>query len=255
MRVRAKVRAKVRRWVLPAKRSRRGSSHLALSVRRIRQTVPSNRENLRQQSPTPTLTKQSSSKRSDPPMTTPVTLLTPRLRLRFLGEDECPRFAELANCREVYATTGRLPFPYTIEHAHEYRAKQLEAAETGQAVRLAVTDRETEAVIGAVGLEIEAAVNRAELGFWIGVPYWGKGYATEAAAAIIGYGFDVLGLHRIFARHLAGNEASGRVQRKIGMTREGLLRAHAMKDGVYHDDVIHGILKSDPRPICNWSVQ
>jgi RimJ/RimL family protein N-acetyltransferase len=95
---------------------------------------------------------------------------------------------------------------------------------------------------------LECEHDRAELGYWIGKPFWGRGYATEAARALVQYGFDTLGLHRIYARHLTRNPASGRVLHKIGMTHEGYRRKHEKKWGIYEDDKLYGILRDDPRP-------
>jgi ribosomal-protein-alanine N-acetyltransferase len=62
--------------------------------------------------------------------------------------------------------------------------------------------------------------------YWIGVPYWGKGYATEAAREAVRYAFEDLGLHRLYAAHFGSNPASGKVMRKIRMSYEGTLRGH-----------------------------
>jgi RimJ/RimL family protein N-acetyltransferase len=101
-------------------------------------------------------------------------------------------------------------------------------------------------VIGAVGLRVDRDHARAELGYWIGKPYWGRGYATEAARAALRWGFDSLGLERIYAYHFARNAASGRVLRKIGMTPEGIARRHVRKWGEYHDSPLYSILRGEP---------
>ncbi|NEP60397.1 MAG: GNAT family N-acetyltransferase, partial [Symploca sp. SIO2G7] len=85
----------------------------------------------------------------------------------------------------------------------------------------------------------------AELGYWIGVLYWSKGYCTEAAKAVVQYGFEVIGLHRIQAAHFPHNPASGRVMQKIGMSYEGYRRQHILKWGKFEDLELYGILKSD----------
>jgi RimJ/RimL family protein N-acetyltransferase len=77
------------------------------------------------------------------------------------------------------------------------------------------------------------------------VPYWGRGYATEAALAVIAFGFEELGLNRIYAQHMASNPASGRVMQKAGMRHEGTLRQHVTKFGIVDDIAIYGILASD----------
>jgi len=117
---------------------------------------------------------------------------------------------------------------------------------------LAITEGHLCILIGSIGLEIKRENNNAELVYWLGKDYWGQGYATEAARAIISYGFDELKLHRIYARYLSHNLASGRVLEKLGMTHEGRLRGHLKKFGVYEDMEIAGLLKEEFRA-CSTS--
>ena len=77
----------------------------------------------------------------------------------------------------------------------------------------------------------------------LGRPFWGRGYATEAARAVIEYGFSVLNLHRIYAMHFSRNPASGRVMEKCGMVHEGRFREHVRKWGVFEDVDLRGILR------------
>jgi RimJ/RimL family protein N-acetyltransferase len=84
--------------------------------------------------------------------------------------------------------------------------------------------------------------NGAELGYWIGTAHWNRGYCTEAAKAVLQYGFDVLKYHKISARHFVGNISSGRVMKKAGMKREGLLEDEVMKDGKYITVELYGIV-------------
>ena len=97
-------------------------------------------------------------------------------------------------------------------------------------------------LIGTVGLALVMEDRRAELGYWIGVPWWNRGFATEAARAVVDFGFGSLGLHRIMARHLARNPSSGRVMEKLGMTKEGMLRHHVLKWGEFEDLVVYAVL-------------
>jgi ribosomal-protein-alanine N-acetyltransferase len=83
------------------------------------------------------------------------------------------------------------------------------------------------------------------MGYWIGKTYWGRGYGTEAARAVLAYGFDTLGLNRIYAHCLTRNPPSARVLRKIGMAPEGRLRQHVKKWDVYEDIDQFGILRKD----------
>jgi RimJ/RimL family protein N-acetyltransferase len=100
-------------------------------------------------------------------------------------------------------------------------------------------------LIGAVGLELDRGNDRAELGYWIGKPYWNKGYGTEAAREVVRYGFEVLGLNRIFAGYFARNPASGRIQEKIGFRHEGVQAQHIKKWDRFEDVVMMGMLRRD----------
>jgi RimJ/RimL family protein N-acetyltransferase len=86
-------------------------------------------------------------------------------------------------------------------------------------------------LIGAIDLRLNPERNCAELGFWIGRGYWNRGYCTEAARAMMAYGFGVLKCDKISARRVVGNLASGRVLEKIGMKREPLPPGHAKENG------------------------
>ena len=84
---------------------------------------------------------------------------------------------------------------------------------------------------------------RGELAYWIGVPYWNNGYCTEAAEAVLRYGFLNRGLNRIHASYFSQNSASGRVLEKLGMIHEGTQRQHVMKWGVFIDMELMAILR------------
>jgi ribosomal-protein-alanine N-acetyltransferase len=83
------------------------------------------------------------------------------------------------------------------------------------------------------------------MGFWIGVDWWGQGYASEAARAAVRFAFKELNLNRVYAHYMTRNPASGRVLEKIGMKREGLLRQRVRKWGVFEDVVILAMLRDD----------
>lgn len=88
--------------------------------------------------------------------------------------------------------------------------------------------------------EIDRHHRRAELGFLFARAYWHQGYASEAAAAVMHYGLDVLRLERLWARIHAGNEASVRLIERLGFAREGLLKAHILRDGQRRDCLVYG---------------
>ena len=170
-------------------------------------------------------------------------LQTKLLTLRPYAVADIPALVPLIGAREVAATTLRIPHPYSEADAREFIAATKEDVSSGNELRLAVIVRESGSLCGGVGLRMESDHRRAELGYWIGVPYWGRGYATEAAAAMVNYGFDTLGLHRIFAGHVGNNLLSARVLQKIGMRHEGCLRGHILKWGEFLDLELYGILR------------
>jgi RimJ/RimL family protein N-acetyltransferase len=118
-------------------------------------------------------------------------------------------------------------------------------AEKGH-IALAVRQAD-EGLVGAISLGVDSAHHHAEAGYWIGRPFWGQGYATEALRRLISYGFAELKLERIVARHLGCNPASGRVMEKAGMIREGCQRRHEIKNGNLEDVVLYGILREEYR--------
>lgn len=171
-------------------------------------------------------------------------LETARLVLRAFVPGDAPRVRELAGDRAIAATTMNIPHPYPEGAADEWIASLPELFASGRVVSFAVTLRATGELIGGCGLRLNELHKRAELGYWIGKPYWNNGYATEAAKAVIGYAF-ARGFNRVFAEHYHTNPASGRVLRKAGMSFEGVLRQHMIKWGEPMDMHIYSILASE----------
>lgn len=186
-------------------------------------------------------------------------LYTPRLCLRALTARDAPRLSELAGDRLIAATTSRIPHPYPDGHAEQWISTLAPAAAEGKDFVFGITlagtrtpgrehdPTDTGHLIGNIGLHIAPAAQnaRAEIGYWVGVPYWGKGFATEAAHAVLDFAFSRKELRRVAARHFANNPASGRVMKKLGMSYEGLLRQHECKWGEFLDVVCYGILATE----------
>jgi RimJ/RimL family protein N-acetyltransferase len=174
-------------------------------------------------------------------MNSPPTLETERLRIRPYREADIPELLPLIGAREVAATTLRIAHPYTEQDAWAF----LELAKEPGKLWLAITLRADGRQIGGIGLRIEQQHQHAELGYWLGEAYWGKGYATEAAREVLRYGFEDLGLHRVFATHFGHNPASGRILKKLGMHHEGCQREHLLKWGEFVDSEMYGILRRE----------
>ena len=180
-------------------------------------------------------------------MTAPQELRTTRLLLRSFERKDIPVLVRLAGAREVAATTANIPHPYTEADARSFFVYGEEEFRAGRSAIFAITMLKEGDLCGAVGLSIAPAHRRAELGYWIGIPYWRRGFATEAASAAVAFGFNTLGLHRIHASHFAGNVASQRVLEKIGMRHEGRSREHVRKWDRFIDLENYGLLAKEFR--------
>ncbi|MET3290867.1 UNVERIFIED_CONTAM: ribosomal-protein-alanine N-acetyltransferase [Brevibacillus sp. OAP136] len=172
-------------------------------------------------------------------------LETERLRLRPLEQSDADAVQTLAGNVEVARTTLSIPHPYPDGAAEAWIRSAHQSATTGEHYAFAIVRKVDGALLGCISLGVTKPHNRAELGYWLGVPYWGQGYVTEAARRILTFGFTELSLNKIIAIAMTKNPASVSVMRKIGMKHEGTFRQHIMKWGVYEDVVYYGIVKSD----------
>lgn len=172
-------------------------------------------------------------------------LVTERLILRGFRLSDAPAVQILAGAYEVADTTLNIPHPYPANAAIEWISSHAKGIESGTDFSFAITRREDGELLGAIGLHLAPRHNKAETGYWLGVPYWGRGYATEALRRVLAYGFEEAGLNRIYAGYFTRNPASRRVQEKAGMTFEGIMRGDLLKNGVYEDHGMCAITRQD----------
>jgi len=173
------------------------------------------------------------------------TIETERLRLRPFTLDDAHELQRLIGDRDIASPTLTIPHPYEDGMAEEWIGTHQEAFDKGERVEFAIVHGEHGFLIGGIGLGINKEYESAEIGYWIAKPYWNHGYCTEAAQAVLKYGFEVLVLNRIYTTHMTRNPASGRVLQKIGMKHEGTLRQHVEKWGKFEDMEAYGILRSE----------
>ena len=172
------------------------------------------------------------------------TLHTTRLTLRPFRRSDAPIVQRLAGDPEVALKTDVIPYPYGDGVAEEWIDSLEPAWEEGRLLTLAVTEN-IDGLVGTMSLSINSRHRSAELGYWIGRPFWNKGYATEAGRALLRYGFDEIGLNRIQARQMPRNAASARVLEKLGMRLEGVHRQCLFLRGEFEDLAVYAILASD----------
>ncbi len=141
---------------------------------------------------------------------------TERLLLRPFHNEDAKDIQKLAGNRKVSETTLNIPYPYNDGMAVEWISNHAVSWKNRTGAIYAVTDKISKKLLGAVSL---VAINgaEAELGYWIGEPYWGKGYCTEASKVLVRVAFSDMGIKRLTAEHLSSNPASGKVMIKIGM--------------------------------------
>lgn len=144
-----------------------------------------------------------------------LTLVGPRVTLRRPEPGDAPRVAALMNDYDVVKNLSRAPWPYGPQDAAEWLAHiAAPNAARGDYPFAVVTG---EGLVGVVGISTNPQNSEGvELGYWFGRPYWGQGYATEAARLALEFAFRELDLQEIDAGHFADNAASGRVLQKLG---------------------------------------
>lgn len=167
-------------------------------------------------------------------------LETGHLQLRAFVPSDAPTVQELAGAAEVAATTLNIAHPYPDGAAQSWIASVAERAERGDGYAWAIVDRSDATLMGAISVGVHHRHQRGEIGYWLGVPFWSRGYMTEAATAVVAHAFDVIGLHRVEAMILPRNRASIRVAEKAGLRHEGTLCGYIRKGSVFEDVAIYG---------------
>ncbi len=172
-------------------------------------------------------------------------LYTERLRLGKIRTKDLPLITEYANNKKISDNTLSFPFPYAEENAVFWMEMEIQGFQKKENFIFAIYEKKSDQFIGGIGLHIDKNNNKAELGYWIAEPFWNKGFASEAGNEILNYGFNILGLNKIFGTHFLYNPASKRVLRKIGMYKEAEMKQHYFKNGKYEDVIQYCLLKAE----------
>jgi RimJ/RimL family protein N-acetyltransferase len=163
--------------------------------------------------------------------------------IRSWRPSDVPSLVVHANNRKVWINLrDRFPHPYTAADGRRFvRAARNMAPETFFAIDV------DSAAVGGIGFVLQQDVERvsAEVGYWLGEAYWGRGITTEALAAITRYAIEQHGLTRVFAVPFAYNQASCRVLEKAGFTLEGHLHRSAIKDGKVVDQLQYAFIAAE----------
>ncbi len=173
----------------------------------------------------------------------PPTLTTARLCLRPFELADASAVQRLAGDKRVALAATTIPHPYPDGAAEAWISTHANSFTSKREVTFAVTLRDRPELVGAISLlDLSELHARGEVGYWIGVEYWNRGYCTEAFARIIPYAYEELGITKVVARCSSDNLASARVMEKVGLRREGLLVKHSLKHGQFDDVLVYGLV-------------
>lgn len=151
----------------------------------------------------------------------PFELNTARLTLRRPALADAPRIAEIANDVDVARMTTQMPHPYSLHDAHDW-LEGMNVREASDDLAFAIT-LPSSLPIGVIGLHRVNAGHAPEIGYWIGKPWWGEGFATEALSAVLDWCRNQWGQRWIASGHFADNPASGNVLCKAGFLYTGVV--------------------------------
>ena len=152
---------------------------------------------------------------------------------------------ECLNDRDIYERTLRIPFPYAEADADEWLALVAKITqEQGRPVQFAIRNSD-ESIIGGCGFDgfQIGKSHRAEIGYWLAKPFWGRGIMTAVVQQVCHHAFEEFGLVKITAHVFTHNPASARVLKKCGFVQEGLLRKHYLKAENFIDARLFALLR------------
>lgn len=148
--------------------------------------------------------------------------------------------------KDVVRYMMNVPYPYSIKDARDFIKKSQKAWNDKTSCRFGVVFKDTNKVIGMMGLEGISQINKnAELGYWIGKKYWRMGIGADALKLVVDYGFKTLKLHKIYARVYHPNIKSAKLLEKGGFQLEGCLKEQTYKHKQWYDELRYGIIKKN----------
>jgi RimJ/RimL family protein N-acetyltransferase len=156
-----------------------------------------------------------------------------------------PALVQYLNDRDIYDRTLRIPSPYTDASADEWLALVANITkQQGQPIHWAIRNA-ADALIGGCGFDglRVGESHRAEVGYWLAKPFWGRGIMTAVVQRVCRHAFEEFGLVKITAHVFSHNPASARVLEKCGFQEEGFLRKHYLKDGKFIDAKLFALLR------------
>ena len=140
-----------------------------------------------------------------------------RLILRKISVEDIPSLVKYANNRKISDQVLNIPFPYSEPNAVHRISYVVQGFKKRNRYIFTISPKETLEFIGEISLHLEQSNKRAELGYWLGEPFWGKGFTTEAARRVLQFAFDSLDIDSVYATNHINNITSAKVLTNVGM--------------------------------------
>jgi len=162
--------------------------------------------------------------------------------LRPYKKEDAESLAKNINNKKIYENTLNIPYPYTLKDAQEWIAENLKELKKENPSKINFVIDLNGETSGAIGFH-QIEPHKAELGYWLAEKYWGRGIMTQAVKLVTKFGFQGLGLAKIYVYVFSFNKASQRVLEKANFKFEGILRKNRLKDGKLIDSHLFAKIK------------
>ncbi|MEK6901288.1 MAG: GNAT family N-acetyltransferase [Nanoarchaeota archaeon] len=173
----------------------------------------------------------------------PVVIPVDDFVLRKLTKKDAQAITDHINS-DIVRYTQNIPFPYSVDDGKKFVLKSIKEWRKGRGYVFGIMQDNT--LIGICSIDAVNKDNKqGELGYWLAKEFWGKGMMTKAASAVVRFGFEELGLHRIYVIHFEENVASRRVIEKLGFVLEGKEREAIYRFEQWHTLYKYGLLEEE----------
>jgi RimJ/RimL family protein N-acetyltransferase len=175
-----------------------------------------------------------------------INLETERFFLRPISEDDADEIYQHVKEYDIARWLISLPHPYPKDGAIKYIKQATELMKKGLSYELPIRLKSTNELVGVMAvLKVDRKNRNAELGYWIAMDHWNRGFATEAGLRVLDFVFNVLNLERIYAKCIPDNKKSSRVMEKLGMKYEGTFRHEVLKENRFLDMKYFAVLRGE----------
>lgn len=174
-----------------------------------------------------------------------------RLKYRPLTLSDAARVQLLAGHPKIAETTSTIPHPYLDGIAEQWISSHAKACTEGRGFDWAIELKSNSLLIGNISCFIDQKNKKVEIGYWVGLDFWGQGYMTESLITIRDFLFHKTEINKITCRHIQNNPASGKVMLKAGLLHEGTLKQEFFKNEKFQDMIVYGLTRDDYQKISS----